>query len=130
LFGEVQTEVGRQLLRDRAHRGVLYVGAGLIKKELPIVRQLDGIPPEFAFRVYVLGRRGDLDSHPGVTPVFIESDERLQRHEFLFWLSEQAAYALVQRRGLGATWGFHTCDAAVVEALVSKLQAEYDLQPY
>ena len=38
--------------------------------------------------------------------------------------------ALIQRRGRGATWGFHSSDTAVVDGLISKLQAEYDLQPY
>ena len=78
----------------------------------------------------MLGRRADLDSHPSVTPVFLEGDERMGRHEFILWLSETAAYALVQRRGVGATWGFHSSDVAVVDALISKLQTEYDLQPY
>jgi two-component system cell cycle response regulator len=80
--------------------------------------------------VYLLGRHGDLESHTALTPVFLEGDDRLNRHEFLFWLSENAAYALIQRRGRGATWGFHTSDTAVVEGLISKLQSEYDLQPY
>ena len=30
----------------------------------------------------------------------------------------------------GATWGFHTSDIAVVEGLISRLQTQYDLQPY
>jgi hypothetical protein len=83
-----------------------------------------------ASRVYLLGRRLDLDSHPALTPVFLEGDERLARHEFLLWLSENAAYALIQRRGLGTTWGFHSSDTAVVDGLITKLQSEYDLQPY
>ena len=86
-------------------------------------------PPDLGSRVYLLGRRADLESHPALTPVFLEGDERVGRHEFLFWLSESAAYALIQRRGRGATWGFHSSDTAVVDGLIFKLQAEYDLQP-
>jgi hypothetical protein len=78
----------------------------------------------------VLGRRSDLEAHPGLTPVFLEGDEEMSRHEFIFWLSEHAAYGLIQRRGMGATWGFHTSDTALVDGLIAKLQATYDLQPY
>ncbi|HZA49700.1 MAG TPA: diguanylate cyclase, partial [Myxococcaceae bacterium] len=85
---------------------------------------------ELGSRVYVLGRRRDLPSHPALTPVFLEGDERMARHEFLLWLSESSAYALLQRRGKGATWGFHTSDPAVVDGLIARLQAEYDLQPW
>jgi hypothetical protein len=83
-----------------------------------------------ASRIYLLGRRADMESHPALTPVFLEGDERMGRHEFLLWLSENAAYALIQRRGLGATWGFHSSDTAVVDGLITRLQSEYDLQPY
>ncbi|MBI3181152.1 MAG: response regulator [Myxococcales bacterium] len=130
LFDELQAEVARELARDPQARGLVYVGGPEVHAGLPIAEGLEGIPPDFAFRVYLLGRRGDLDSHLALTPVFLEGDGRMARHEFLFWLSENAAYALVQRRGRGATWGFHTSDTAVVEGLITKLQAEYDLQPY
>lgn len=65
-----------------------------------------------------------------MTPVFLEGDERLARHEFLLWMGDGSAYGLLQRRGRGATWGFHTSDPTLVEGLVSKLQTAYDLQPY
>lgn len=130
LFDELQTEIARELARDPGSRGLLYVGGPEIRADLPIAAGLEGVPSEFAPRVYLLGRRADLDSHPALTPVFLEGDERVARHEFLLWLSESAAYALIQRRGLGATWGFHSSDTSVVDGLISKLQAEYDLQPY
>lgn len=130
LFEELQTEIARELMRDPGSRGVLYVGVPEIRSTLPIVLGMEAPPHELASRVYLLGRRADLESHPGLTPVFLEGDERISRHEFLFWISEHSAYGLVQRRGVGATWGFHTSDTAVVDGLVSKLQAEYDLQPY
>lgn len=130
LFEELQTEVGRELLRDPMARGLLYVGGPAVKLDLPIVRALDHAPSDFAPRVYLLGRRVDLQEHPAMTPVFLEGDERLARHEFLIWLGDGSAYALLQRRGKGATWGFHTSDPTLVEGLVSKLQSAYDLQPY
>ncbi len=130
LFDELQSEIARDLLRDSQSRGLLYMGIGSIRTDLPLVRALEAARPDFGPRVYVLGRRGDLLSHPVLTPVFMEGDERLARHEFLLWLGDGSAYALLQRRGRGATWGFHTSDPTLVEGLVSKLQSEYDLQPY
>ncbi|RJS19206.1 diguanylate cyclase [Corallococcus sp. H22C18031201] len=130
LFDELQAEIARELVRDPGQRGLLYVGGPEIRAELPIASGLESAPPDMASRIYLLGRRGDLESHPALTPVFLEGDERVTRHEFILWLSETAAYALIQRRGRGATWGFHTSDTAVVDGLISKLQAEYDLQPY
>lgn len=129
LFEELQSEIARELVRDPSARGVLYVGGPEVKAQLPIAQGLEGAM-ELASRVYVLGRRSNLASHPALTPVFLEGDERMVRHEFLLWLSERSAYALLQRRGKGATWGFHTSDTTVVDGLISKLQAEYDLQPY
>lgn len=130
LFDELQTEVARDLLREPMARGLVYLGGPVVKSELPIVRALEHAPPDFAPRVYAIGRRADLSEHHALTPVFLEGDERLNRHEFLIWLGDGSAYALLQRRGRGATWGFHTSDPTLVEGLVSKLQAEYDLQPY
>ncbi len=130
LFDELQTEIGREVLREPSARGLLYVGGPEIRADLPIADALESPPPDLASRVYLLGRRANLESHPALTPVFLEGDERMTRHEFLLWLSENSAYALIQRRGRGATWGFHTSDAAVVDGLITKLQAEYDLQPY
>lgn len=130
LFEELQWEIARELLRDPTSRGVLYVGGPEIRAQMPIALGLEGVSGDFAPRVYVLGRRADLDSHAALTPVFLEGDERMAKHEFVLWLSEHSAYALLQRRGHGATWGFHTSDTAVVDGLIQKLQAEYDLQPY
>ncbi len=130
LFEELQSEIGREFLRDPMARGLLYVGGPVIKGDLPIVRSLDHAPTDFAPRVYLLGRHADLQEHHAMTPVFLEGDERLARHEFLLWMGDGSAYGLLQRRGRGATWGFHTSDPTLVEGLVSKLQTTYDLQPY
>lgn len=130
LFDELQHEIVRELLREPMARGLVYVGGPPVDTSRPIAQALEHAPRDFAPRVYALGRRGDLLEHPVITPVFLEGDERLSRHEFVFWLGDGSAYALLQRRGRGATWGFHTSDPTLVEGLVSKLQAEYDLQPY
>ncbi|MGV3623076.1 MAG: GGDEF domain-containing protein [Archangium sp.] len=130
LFEELQTEIGREFLREPMARGLLYIGGPTVKADLPIVRALDNAPSDFAPRVYLLGRHADLQEHHAMTPVFLEGDDRLARHEFLLWMGDGSAYALLQRRGRGATWGFHTSDPTLVEGLVSKLQTAYDLQPY
>lgn len=134
LFTDLQAEVARELSRDPLSRGVVYLGGQEVRADLPLATALEaafgGTQAELAVRVYALGRRADLQSHPVITPVFLEGDERIGRHEFLLWLSDRSAYALLQRPGRGATWGFHTSDTAVVDGLITKLQAEYDLQPY
>jgi diguanylate cyclase (GGDEF)-like protein len=129
-FEELQREVANDLMRDPTARGVLYLGVPEVRADLPLLAGLNDVPPEFGPRVYVLGRRADLDSHPAIAPVFLEGDERMARSEFLLWLTEHAAYALLHRRGKGTAWAFHTSDATLVDGLIAKLQSEYDLQPY
>jgi two-component system cell cycle response regulator len=130
LYDELQAEIARELTREPSTRGLLYVGNPEVRSDLPIVLGLESAPSDLGATVYVLGRRTDLSSHPVVTPVFLEGDERLNRHEFLLWLGDGSSYGLIQRRGRGATWGFHTSDPTLVEGLVSQLQHEYDLQPW
>jgi two-component system cell cycle response regulator len=130
LFEELQHEVGRELLREPLARGLVYLGVKSIRADLPMVRALDDAPADFGPRVYLLGRHGDFETHRAMTPVFLEGDAQLARHEFILWMGDGAAYALLQRPGKGATWGFHTADTTLVEGLISKLQTTYDLQPY
>jgi diguanylate cyclase (GGDEF)-like protein len=130
LFDELQVEIARELLRDPSSRGLLYLGLPTVRSDVSLLRALEHAPREFAPRIYLLGWRADLGENSIVTPIFLDGDDRLARHEFLLWLGDGAAYAVLQRRGRGATWGFHTSDPTLVEALVSKLQAEYQLQPF
>lgn len=130
LFEEVQTEIARELLRDPQARGVLYVGGPEVRQSLPIVAGLERAPTDLGARVYLLGRRADLASHPALTPVFLEGDERIARHAFILWLTETSAYALLQRQGHAATWAFHSSDPVIVDGLIARLQATYDLQPF
>ena len=130
LFEQLQAEVARELLRNPDMRGLVYLGGPEVRAEMPLATHLEEPPKDFGSRVYALGRRGDLPSHPALTPVFLEGDERIARHEFLLWLSDNAAYAFIQRRGVGATWGFHSCDPYLVDGLINGLQSEYDLQPW
>jgi hypothetical protein len=130
LFEELQSEVARDLMRDPAARGLLYLGVPEVRTDLPLLAGLESAPPDFGPRVYVLGRRADLEAHPVAMPVFLPNEERMNRCEFLLWLTEHAAYALLLRRGKGAAWGFHTADPTLVDGLIAKLQGEYDLQPF
>jgi hypothetical protein len=78
--------------------------------------------------VYLLGPRGGgapVD-HPLVTEVYLDGDKRLAGHEVLLFLSEHSAYAHLTGPDGRA---FHTSDIPLVDLLVAKLQAAYDLQP-
>jgi diguanylate cyclase (GGDEF)-like protein len=130
LFDEVQAEIGRTLLREPSVRSLVYLGGAEAGDGLPLVRTLERATGDFAPRVYLLARRAEVTPRPGLTPLVLGGDERLLRHQFVLWLHGSAAYALLQRRGRGATWAFHSSDAALVDGLVSKLQTAYDLQPY
>ena len=126
----MQAEIGRTLLREPSVRSLVYLGGAEAGDGLPLVRTLERASQEFAPRVYLLARRAEVTPRPGLTPLVLGGDERLVRHQFVLWLHGTAAYALLQRRGRGATWAFHSSDAALVDGLVSKLQTAYDLQPY
>jgi len=130
LFDEVQAEIGRTLLREPSLRSLVYLGGAEAGDGLPLVRTLERASGEFAPRVYLLARRAEVTPRPGLTPLVLGGDERLLRHQFVLWLHGAGAYALLQRRGRGATWAFHSSDTALVDGLVSKLQTAYDLQPY
>ncbi|MBX7099792.1 MAG: diguanylate cyclase [Myxococcaceae bacterium] len=130
LFDELQTELARELARAPSTRGLLYLGVPEVRSDLPLVHGLAGASAELKANIFVIGRRGDLGSHPVVTPVFLEGDDRLGRHEFLLWVGEGSSYVLLQRRGRGVTWGFHSSDPTLVEGMVSQLQQQYDLQPW
>ena len=121
--------------RDPRARGLLYVGA---RERLALAPVVEALPPrdiaaragDTTVRVYLLGPRGAADpgrtGHPLVTEVFVDGDPRFAAHEFLLFISEHSAYGL-----LGGPDGrtFHTSDGPLVDALVSKLQTVYDLQP-
>jgi two-component system cell cycle response regulator len=133
LFAAVQREAAREISRDPRARGVLYVGAGGRAGRLPLVTELpadDGTwrSGDRPVQVVVLGPRSEDDApaHALVTEVHVDGDARLAAHEFLLFLGENAAYALLQRSGGGL---FHTSDIPLVHLLVSHLQAAYDLQP-
>jgi len=133
LFAAAQREAGREIGRDPRARGLLYLGA----RDADAAPLLETLPPpagaaragDGAARVALFGPRGtgpEPQPHPQVTRVAADGERRFQDHEFLLFLSEQAAYALLQRPGGAA---FHTADAPLVDALVSRLQALHELEP-
>jgi two-component system, cell cycle response regulator len=133
-FAAAQREAAREIARDPRARGVLYVGVGGGLASAPVRA---GLPPgdpasragDNTVRVYLLGPRGagpDAPPHPLVTEVYLEGDQRFAGHEFLLFMSEHSAYGLLSGKD-GRM--FHTSDMPLVDALVSKLQALYDLQP-
>ena len=133
LFAAAQREAAREIARDPRARGVLYVGAREALAGAPV---LAALPPrdvaaragDATVRVVLLGPRGGgaAIGHPLVTEVYVDGDPRFAGHEFLLFMSEHSAYGLLSGPG-GRT--FHTSDAPLVDALVSKLQMHYDLQP-
>jgi diguanylate cyclase (GGDEF)-like protein len=134
LFAAAQREAAREIGRDPRARGLLYVGARGHIASAPV---LEALPPidaagrasDTTVRVYLLGPRGSEPArigHPLVTEVYVDGDPRFAGHEFVLFLSEHSAYGL-----LAGPDGrmFHTSDVPLVDALVSKLQTLYDLQP-
>jgi diguanylate cyclase (GGDEF)-like protein len=134
LFELCQREAALEIARDPRARGLLYVGLGSGLSSAPV---LSGLPPgdgsaragDSTSHVFLLGPRGrdgERVQHPLVSEVFLDGDKRFVGHEFLLFISEHSAYGLVT--GPGSRM-FHTSDVPLVDALVSKLQALYDLQP-
>jgi two-component system cell cycle response regulator len=133
LFAAVQREAAREIGRDPRARGLLYVGAAAGQARAPV---LEALPPcdtggrkgDSSVHVYLLGPRGGAAPvvHALVTELGLDGDKRLADHRFLLFLSEHAAYAHLIGPGGRA---FHTSDLPLVDALVARLQALYDLQP-
>jgi diguanylate cyclase (GGDEF)-like protein len=133
LLDAAEREAAREIARDPRARGLLYVGGPGALESSAALREL---PPgdasarvgDQAVHVFLLGRggAGALPAHPLVTAVPLDGDPRLADHRFLLMLSEHSAYGL-----LAAPDGrlFHTSDVPLVDALVSRLQTLYDLQP-
>ena len=134
LLAAAQREAAREIGRDPRARGLLYVGTRDRLAEAPVLAALPagdatsraGDPTA---RVYLLGPRGADPArlgHPLVTEVYVDGDARFATHDFLLFISEHSAYGLVAGPGPRM---FHTSDMPLVDALVARLQALYDLQP-
>jgi diguanylate cyclase (GGDEF)-like protein len=133
LFAAAQREALREIARDPRARGLLYLA---VKDRVGRAQVLDSLPVgdaaaragDGAVHVYLLGPRGGASpvGHPLVTEVSLDGDPRFGGHEFLLFISEHSAYGLLA--GPGGRM-FHTSDVPLVDALVSKLQTLYDLQP-
>ncbi len=134
LFAAAQREAALEIGRDPRARGVLYVGT---RERFGLAPVVQALPPgdvaaragDTTVRVYLLGPRSADAApigHPLVTEVYVDGDPRFAGHEFLLFISEHSAYGLIAGPG-GRT--FHTSDVPLVDALVSKLQTLYDLQP-
>jgi hypothetical protein len=133
LMAAAQREAAREIARDPRARGHLYVGVPSLA-EAPVLQALP--PPsgtaragDPSARIVVLAPRAgraEPAAHPMLSVVAADGERRLRDHAFLLFLSEHAAYALLHDGGGRA---LHTADAPVVDALVSRLQALYDLEP-
>jgi len=134
LLAAAQREAAREIGRDPRARGLLYVGTRDRLEAAPVLAALPagaaaaraGDPTA---HVYLLGPRGADPArlgHPLVTEVYVDGDAHFATHDFLLFISEHSAYGLLAGPGERM---FHTSDVPLVDALVSKLQALYDLQP-
>jgi diguanylate cyclase (GGDEF)-like protein len=133
LFAGVQREAARELSRDPRARALLYVG---VAGPVAAAPALAALPPlagagragDTGARAFLLGARGagPARPHPLVTPVYAERDARLAAQPFLLLRTERAGYALLHGPDGRMV---HTCDAPLVEALVARLQAAYELPP-
>jgi len=126
----VRAEVMRQVAREANGRGLLYASAGAdaIHASLPMLESLSR--GGAAWTVHLLGRRGPSTLvHPVVTPVYVDAQDPICRHDLLLYLSEQTAYALVRKAGEEAT-AFHSSDGPLVDHLITRLQQAYDLHSY
>jgi hypothetical protein len=130
LMAAAQRELGLEVSRDSKARGLFYAGARDRASEHAVLAALKGF--EGLARVCLLGRRAvgnvakPAEGNPLVTRIFVDDESEMGSHDVLFYLSERSAYGLIQRAN-GPI--FHTSDAPLVDALVAKLQARYDLQP-
>jgi hypothetical protein len=133
LVGAALREAANEIARDPRARGLLYTSlragdAAPLLAALPAgdAAARAGDPSAHVYLLGPRGRGGEPVSHPLVTEVYLEGDARFATQGFLLFLSEHSAYAL-----LSGPDGrlFHTSDVPLVDALVSKLQNLYDLQP-
>jgi diguanylate cyclase (GGDEF)-like protein len=130
----LQREAGREIGRDPRARGLAYLGTASGRSRAPLLAALPAVAElgradDASVHVVLLGPRGPGSgpvAHPLVSEVFLDGDQRLAGHEFLLFLSEHSAYAHLVGPGGRA---FHTADEPLVDLLVAKLQAAYDLQP-
>lgn len=125
----VRAEVMRQVAREAGGRGLLYASAGAdaIHASLPMLESL--ARGGAAWTVHLLGKRGPSSLvHPVVTPVYVDAQDPVCRHDLLLFLSEQTSYALVRKGDGGAA--FHSSDGPLVDHLISRLQQAYDLHSY
>lgn len=132
LVAAAQREAAREIGRDPRARGLLYAGGASVDRS-PLAAALPGLETasragDSPARVYLLGPRGNggAPGHASLTRVYLDGDARLRDHSFLLFLGESSAYGLLE--GPGGRL-FHTSDAPLVDALVSRLQALYELAP-
>ncbi len=121
----IRAEVMREVAREAGGRGLLFAsaGSGVIDASLPMLEALS--PGGTSWSIYLLGKRGPSTLvHPVVSPVYVDAQDPIGRHDLLLLLSEESAYALLRREDGSA---FHTSDGPLVDHLLTRLQQAYDL---
>jgi len=130
VFQSIRAEVMREIAREPEGRGLLFLSAGTdaLQASLPMLEALSG--RSSSWTIHLLGRRGPSAlHHPAVTPVYVDAQDPVARHDLLLFLSERTAYGLVRRAGAQGR-AFHSSDAPLISHLVTRLHQAYDLHSF
>ncbi len=109
-------------------KGIAYFAARNICADAPLIKAIEAAGA-VSTRIFLVGQSDKSLRTVKNAAVLSIDDPRLNEMSFVFYLSEDSAYALLCRENWGATFScFHTSDPFVVEGLISKFQNEYALQ--
>jgi len=115
------------LVESKREKSFIYRGCGKFPAALeafPLVESLE----RSAASIFLLGETRKEDWFcQRIVPICIP-DPAFSRYPFLFYLSEEYAYALITHCVKGEWIGFHTSDYCFVESMIFKLQEQYRLQ--
>ncbi len=124
----INETVLQEIRRKPEKKGILYIGAKKISKDLPIVDSLNSLG-RTSTKIFLVGegRQAGCDVK-NATAIYL-ADHRLLTTYFTLFLSEDMAYGLICRESWGDAHNcFHTSDPYVVESLITKFQRDYTLQ--
>ncbi len=125
----VNLSLVREIKRNPANRGILYMSTKDLCADMPVLRALRAAG-EMASKVFLVTEKKPEwgPGHRGITPIVLD-DPRLGDKSFTFFLGEYFAYALIAKQSWQETFFcFHTSDEHLVEGLILKLQRDFSLQ--
>ncbi|MCK4738481.1 MAG: diguanylate cyclase [Deltaproteobacteria bacterium] len=118
-----------EIERTPKKRGILYFGTKNITDELPFKKSLTELKKRTETKIFIVGEGAQPDFDFKNATTIALSDDRLSVGSFMFFLSEDSAYAMITKEAWGGSlMCFHTSDPYVVEGLITKLQRDFHLQ--